>query len=95
MHDQMDGEILSCYTVQTRMHSSRMRTVRRSSRLAGGCLPRGVSVGGVCTPPPLWTAFLTHACENITFPQLRSRMVMKLCECTIRIKIITAGRAFA
>ena len=28
---------------------------------------------GVCPgiPPLLWTAFLTHACENITFPQLR------------------------
>ena len=26
---------------------------------------------------PLWTEFLTHACENITFPQLRLRTVMK------------------
>ena len=103
------------------MHSSRMRTVRCSSRLprgggvCQGCLPegglpRGVSAvggggvcqggwvvsarggwggvcpggvsqhalgrGGVCpsacwhTPPSLWTEFLTHACENITFPQL-------------------------
>ena len=25
--------------------------------------------------PPLWTEFLTHACENITFPQLRYRTV--------------------
>ena len=24
---------------------------------------------------PLWTEFLTHACENITFPQLLLRMV--------------------
>ena len=30
--------------------------------LGGGCLPRG----GVHLPP--WTEFLTHACENITFP---------------------------
>ena len=51
------------------------------------CLPRGVSAqGGVCwgcTPPgprgrhplPMWTEFLTHACENITFPQLLLRTV--------------------
>ena len=102
------------------MHSSRMRTVRCSSRLPRGgvsargvclrgvcpgecllgegvvsargdgwCLPGGDGVvsaqgvypsmhwaGGVCpsacwhTPPSLWTEFLTHACENITFPQL-------------------------
>ena len=47
------------------------------------CLP--------CTPPamqspsatlaptmhaPLWTEFLTHACENITFPQFRLRTVI-------------------
>ena len=49
----------------------------------GGCLLRGVSAlggsapGGVSqhalrqTPPPLWTEFLTHACENITLAQLR------------------------
>ena len=36
------------------------------------CLPRGECLpslpgGGVCqTPPPLWTEFLTHACENIS-----------------------------
>ena len=43
----------------------------------------GVSARGVCvsqhalrqTPQPLWTEFLTHACENITFPQLRLRTV--------------------
>ena len=56
-----------------------MRTVRCSSHLrVGGCLPaRGVfAQEGVClgvyTSPP-WTEFLTHACENITFPQLRLR----------------------
>ena len=27
------------------------------------------------TSPSLWTEFLTHACENITFPQLRLRTV--------------------
>ena len=27
-------------------------------------------------PPPPWTEFLTHACENITFPQLLLRMVI-------------------
>ena len=81
------------------MHSSRMCTVRCSSRLLGsvyqegegclsrgGCLPDGVGVvcpgGGClsrgCTPPPphgQWTKFPTHACENITFPQLRLRAV--------------------
>ena len=31
----------------------------------------GVYLGG-CTHP--WTEFLTHACENITFPQLLLRM---------------------
>ena len=36
----------------------------------GGCLPD--------TPaPPVWTEFLTHACENITFPQLRLRTVTR------------------
>ena len=25
--------------------------------------------------PPFWTEFLTHACKNITFPQLRLRTV--------------------
>ena len=32
----------------------------------GGCLPSLF----------LWTEFLTHACENITFPQLRLRTVI-------------------
>ena len=37
---------------------------------------RGVSAQeGVYTPPSLWTEFVTHACENITFPQLRPRTV--------------------
>ena len=49
-----------------------------------GCLPRGVSAQrGVCWgegfclggTPSLWTKFLTYACENITFPQLRLRTV--------------------
>ena len=36
----------------------------------GGSVRGGVSAqGGVYTS--LWTEFLTHACENITFPQLR------------------------
>ena len=67
------------------MHSSRMRTVRSSSHVypsmhwAGGvsaqegCLPRGVCIIACTeadTPPPLWTEFLTHACENVTLPQL-------------------------
>ena len=44
----------------------------------GACVPRGhVCPGGhvclgACMPhmAPLWTEFLRHACENITFPQL-------------------------
>ena len=39
-----------------------------------GCLPMGGRVArGVRLPP--WTEFLTDACENITFPQLRLRTV--------------------
>ena len=46
----------------------------------GICLPGGSACqgglpslsGGGC---PLWTEFLTHACENITFQQLRLRTV--------------------
>ena len=43
----------------------------------GGCLPRvylpggGVSQHALRQTPPLWTEFLTHACENITLLQLR------------------------
>ena len=95
-----------------RMHSSRMRTVRRSGCPGGGC-PGGVCPGvcvcvsgggvsrrGFCpgyvsregavcvsreggvqgvsathTPPPVNK--ITDACENITFPQLLLRMVIK------------------
>ena len=39
--------------------------------LARGCLPGQEG----CTPPP-WTEFMTHNCENITFPQLHLRTVM-------------------
>ena len=97
--------MFSLDSVTTRMHSSRMRTVRCSSRLLGvevGRLSaRGVGLGRVCpegmsaqtvgvcpdggqclsqcmlgyTPPPPWTEFLTHTCENIAFLQLRLRTV--------------------
>ena len=66
----------------TRMHSSRLRTVRCSGRLwggvsaregcLGGCLPRGVVL---YTYPPVDR--MTDACENITFPQLLLRTVIK------------------
>ena len=59
-----DKKSATKFYLQTRMHSSRMRTVRCSSRMPGG-----VCLGGVHLPP--WTEFLTHTCENITFPQLR------------------------
>ena len=41
----------------------------------GKCLPSlsWGGRGGVC---PLWTEFLTHASENITFPQLHLRTAM-------------------
>ena len=52
----------------------------------GGCLPRWDCLrmaGGGCLPEhvyiSLWTEFLTHVCEIITFPQLRLRMVTMLC----------------
>ena len=54
------------------------------STQGGGCLPWGVCPGDVCLGDvylgggclvdgvsALWTEFFTHACENITFPQLR------------------------
>ena len=64
------------------MHSSRMRTVPCSGRRGGGVAARGgVCIQGVCpgrclleggvSQHALWTEFLTHAYENITFPQLR------------------------
>ena len=50
--------------------------------LPGGCLPargRGVCLGAFCPGgvyiSPLWTEFLTHACENIAFLQLRLQTV--------------------
>ena len=66
----------------TRMHSSRMRTVRCIGRvefgwglcLSGGCLPREVPAqeGGVHLPP---VDRMRDACENITFPELLLRTV--------------------
>ena len=58
-----------------------MRNVRSSSRLlgAGGVFRGGVCLGGGLSGgvhlPFLRTEFLTHACKNITFPQLRLRTV--------------------
>ena len=72
---------------KSRMPSSRMRTVCCSGCLhwEGGCLPRGVSArgrrvsayGGEVSAQGglLWKEFLTHACENNTFLQLRLRTV--------------------
>ena len=69
------------------MHSSRMRTVRCSGRLSchahpHACHPTHMPSHHACPPLPrmplLWTEFLTHACENITFPQLLLRTVKKL-----------------
>ena len=41
--------VTRCF-VKTRMHSSRMRTVRCSSRLLGGVCPGGLSAQGGCLP---------------------------------------------
>ena len=76
------------------MYTARLLTVSRSAGgggcqprgcvcLGGGCVfPGGVYLGGVyrgCThTPPLWTEFLTHACENITFSQLLLQAVINL-----------------
>ena len=59
------------------MHYSRMRTIHCSGRL-GGCLLRGGCLPGGCLPgvSAQWSEFLTHTCENITFPQLLVRTVM-------------------
>ena len=67
----------------TRMHSSRMRTVRCSSSPLGGVCPAGCLPGGggrgVYTPlpphPPPPVDRMRDAYENITFPQLRLRTV--------------------
>ena len=54
-------------------------------RARGGCMLRGrhVHPGGMCDlarhagiHTPLWTDFLTHACENITFPQVVMRTII-------------------
>ena len=46
----------------------------------GVCVcPEGVCLvgpGGVSVRHPPWTEFVTHACENITFPQLHLRTVI-------------------
>ena len=57
------------------MRTARSLTASHSIRCGeGGKHARGMCmVGGVRAmhnPPPLWTEFLTHACENINFPQL-------------------------
>ena len=82
-------------TFTTRMHSSRMRTVRCSDRLREVPVQGGLPYGGVCPgggvclgvytgrhPPgprrrhPFpWT----DTCENITFPQLLLRTVIRWC----------------
>ena len=73
--------MFSLKDVWTRMHSSRMRTVRCSGCLGrGGCVGGGVCLGGagVClgvytSPPPVNR--ITDRCKNITFPQLHLRTV--------------------
>ena len=63
----------------TRMHSSRMRTVRCSGRLGeGGCVcPGGVCPGGCVYTPPV-DRQQTDTCKSITFPQLLLRTVTSI-----------------
>ena len=67
----------------SRMRTARSLTVSPSMLCSGGCLVWGVPGPGGCLPGPgggisacteadtrpVWTEFLTHACENITLPQ--------------------------
>ena len=48
---------------------------------AWGVSARGGSVSeqAMGQRPPFWTEFLTHACENITFPQLLLRTIITGC----------------
>ena len=76
---------------RTRMHSSRMRTARslivsRSIRLGARGLPNPLDVDPPDAAPPgrlplgrllLWTEGMTHTCENITFPQLLLKPVIR------------------
>ena len=71
------------WTEGIRMYSSRMCTARFSGHLGwevsawggGGVWLRGRGVCPWCVHLPPWPEFLTHACENITFPQLLLRAV--------------------
>ena len=75
--------------LQTRMHSSRMRTARSSSRPGGlHQAPPGPDPPGPGTPPgtrhppgsgppPPPVNRITDTCKNITFPQLRLWAVIK------------------
>ena len=65
------------------MHTAHLLTVSCSAWGAGGVsqhsfgqTPLRQTPPGQ-TPPTLWTEFLTHACENITLPQLLLRAVIK------------------
>ena len=69
---------------KSRMYSSRMRTVRCRGRRIG-CLPQcmlGYMPSACWDTSRLWTEFLTHACENITFPQLLLWTVTRLSDPT-------------
>ena len=60
----------------TRMNSNRMRTVRCSGHFGGGVSAQGgVSQHTMGQTLPLLDR-MTHACENITFPQLLLRTVI-------------------
>ena len=52
------------------------------------CLYSGghVTWQGMVGYTPLWTEFLTHACENITFPQLLLQVVMAISSFLLKFK---------
>ena len=57
------------------MRTARSLTASRSIRVGGGARCWGAACVGYTQPP--WTEFLTHACENIIFPQILLQAVTK------------------
>ena len=93
-HSKFNREIL---TATVKQECISLECILSAAVAASGrrCLPGGL-LGGVdpldpeadTSPPPprgpLWTEFLTHACENISFPQLLLRTVKKIATLLVR-----------
>ena len=67
-------ELQDQHRINTRMHSSRMRTFSCSGRLLGGV---GYLHTGECLPGGVHPPGHIDTCENITFPQLLLRTVTR------------------